>query len=112
MTDQEALGQASRGLQSPEPGQPRSKHGVLIAIAALLIVAAVVIAGVVPRMKARAALRTETNELAVPTVMVMHPKLGASQTEIVLPGNIQAFSDSPIYARTSGYLKNWYVDIR
>ena len=111
MTDQEALGQSSRGPQTPELGQPRSKHGVLIAIVALLIVAAVGIAGIVPRMKARAALRTETNELAVPTVTVMHPKIGAPQTEIVLPGNIQAFSDSPIYARTNGYLKNWYVDI-
>ena len=37
--------------------------------------------------------------------------MGAPQTEIVLPGNIQAFNDSPIYARTNGYLKKWYVDI-
>ena len=41
----------------------------------------------------------------------MHPKLGAPQNEVVLPGNIQAFNDSPIYARTNGYLKKWYVDI-
>jgi multidrug efflux pump subunit AcrA (membrane-fusion protein) len=42
---------------------------------------------------------------------VIHPTLGAPQTEIILPGNIQAFTDSPIYARTNGYLKKWYVDI-
>ena len=80
-------------------------------VVALLIVAAIVVAGVLPRLKARAALRTETNDLAIPTVNVMHPKLGAPQTEIILPGNIQAFTDSPIYARTNGYLKKWYVDI-
>jgi RND family efflux transporter MFP subunit len=88
-----------------------SKHGTLIAVIALLIVAAVVIAGVVPRLRAKAALRTETNENAIPTVSVMPPKLGALQNEIILPGNMQAFNDSPIYARTNGYLKKWYVDI-
>jgi RND family efflux transporter MFP subunit len=83
----------------------------LIAVVALLILAAVVIAGVVPRLKARAALVVTTRENAAPTVNVMHPKMGAPQAEIVLPGNIQAFNDSPIYARTDGYLKKWYVDI-
>ena len=73
--------------------------------------AAIVIAGILPRLKARAALRTETNDMAVPNVSVIHPKLGSPQEEIVLPGNMQAFTDSPIYARTNGYLKKWYVDI-
>jgi len=77
----------------------------------LLVVAVVVIAGVVPRFKARAALKTETRELAIPTVAVIRPKLGDPRTEIVLPGNMQAFADSPIYARTNGYLKAWYHDI-
>lgn len=91
--------------------QPRSKRGALWAILALLIVAAILIAGIVPRRNARAALKTETHDLAIPSVAVIHPKLGTPQTEIVLPGNIQAFTDSPIYARTNGYLKKWYVDI-
>jgi RND family efflux transporter MFP subunit len=90
---------------------PRSKRGWLWVLIALLIVAGIVIAGIVPRIKAGAALRTETNDLAVPTVNAVHPKPGSPQTEIVLPGNIQAFNDSPIYARTNGYLKKWYVDI-
>jgi RND family efflux transporter MFP subunit len=71
----------------------------------------VVIGGIVPRLKARAALRTETRDLAIPNVSVIHPRRGAPETEITLPGNIQAFNDSPIYARTNGYVKNWYVDI-
>lgn len=101
----------AEGEISPGPEEPRSSHGVWIAIIVLLIVAGVVIAGVVPREKAKAALRTETYDLAIPTVGVIHPKLGAPQTEIVLPGSIQAFIDSPIYARTNGYLKKWYADI-
>jgi RND family efflux transporter MFP subunit len=94
------------------PAQPpESKRGVLISIVVLVIVAAVVIGGIVPRRRARAALRDETNELAVPTVRVVHPSRGAPETEIVLPGNMQAFMDAPIYARTPGYLKTWYADI-
>ena len=92
-------------------GERGSTNGLLIAVIVLLIVAGVVIAGILPRERAKAALRTETNDNAVPTVQVLHPKMGAPQTQIVLPGDIQAFVDSPIYARTNGYLKHWYVDI-
>ncbi len=106
------------GKVQPPSGGPRpaskdsgSKHGVLIAVLAVLIIAGIVVAGIVPRIRAKAALRTATNELAVPTVAVIHPKRGAPQQEIVLPGNIQAFTDAPIYARTNGYLKKWYADI-
>jgi len=81
------------------------------AIVVLVVVAVIVVAGIVPRMRAAKALAVETRELAVPTVAVIHPKMGAPQSEIVLPGNMQAFMDAPIYARTSGYLKKWYVDI-
>jgi RND family efflux transporter MFP subunit len=91
--------------------RPRSGRGIWIAIIVLLVVAGVVIAGIIPRERAKAALRTETYDLAVPTVTVIHPKIGAPLQEIVLPGNIQAFIDSPIYARTNGYLKKWYADI-
>src|ERR1700726_3180328 len=105
MTDRQGNGiaQAGRGF-TPSDG-PRSKHGALVAVVVLIVVAGIVIAGIVPRLKAKAALRIETYDLAVPTVNVIHPKLGAPETEIVLPGNIQAFTDSPIYARTNGYLK-------
>jgi len=99
------------GRETGTPEQPRSKRGALWVIVALLVVAAIVVAGIVPRRRATAALRTETLDLAIPTVSVIHPKLGAPLSEITLPGNIQAFTDSPIYARTNGYLKKWYVDI-
>ena len=103
-------GERPSPTERPAPARP-GKHGVLVAFIALLIVAVAVAAGVVPRWRARAALKTETRDLATPSVSIIRPKLGAPQTEIVLPGNIQAFTDSPIYARTNGYLKNWYADI-
>lgn len=83
----------------------------LTALIVVLVLAGIVIAGIVPRIRARAALRTTTNEIAVPTVQVMQAKIGSPQTEIVLPGTIEAFVDSPIYSRTDGYLKKWYFDI-
>jgi RND family efflux transporter MFP subunit len=83
----------------------------VIALVAFLIAVAVVIAGIVPRVKARATLRNETNQLAVPAVVVVQPKRSADGQEIVLPANVQAFKDAPIYARTNGYLRRWYVDI-
>jgi RND family efflux transporter MFP subunit len=116
--DEEAMTEPLQN-KSPEPngqpanksGAPRSKRGFLFLIVAIIIVIAVVIAGVVPRMRAKAELRKETDKSAVPTVDVIQPKQGAPHQEIVLPGNIQAFTDAPIYARTNGYLKKWYVDI-
>ncbi|HEX4074510.1 MAG TPA: efflux RND transporter periplasmic adaptor subunit [Candidatus Acidoferrales bacterium] len=111
MADRQEGGASSPGAQPHRVGQTESKHGALIAVVVLLIVAAVVIAGVLPRLKAKAALKTSTYENSIPTVQVIRPKMGAPQAEIVLPGNAQAFKDSPIYARTNGYLKNWYVDI-
>jgi RND family efflux transporter MFP subunit len=111
------MAQTDEAVKQPElennsaPRQTGSKHGVLITVIALAIIAAVVIGGIVPRLRAKEALQKATYDLAVPTVNVAHPKQGAPQTEIILPGNMQAFTDSPIYARTNGYLKKWYVDI-
>jgi RND family efflux transporter MFP subunit len=110
------INESENKFPQPEPSSgksapPRSSHGYLFLIVAIVIVIVVVIAGVVPRLRAKAALRKETDKSAVPTVEVIEPKQGAPHQEIVLPGNIQAFIDAPIYARTNGYLRKWYVDI-
>ena len=109
MTEQRESETQFPGEAGPVPG--RSKHWVIIVIVALLIVAGLVIGGILPRRHAKAALDVETRDLAVPVVSVIHAKRGAPQQEIVLPASVQAFIDSPIYARTNGYLKKWYVDI-
>jgi RND family efflux transporter MFP subunit len=85
--------------------------GFLILLLAIVIAAGIVIAGIAPRLRARQTLREETDRLAAPPVNVIHPSRAAHAEEVVLPGNIQAFTDAPIYARTNGYLKRWYFDI-
>jgi RND family efflux transporter MFP subunit len=57
------------------------------------------------------ALANETEARAVPTVAVIHPVTEPTEEGLVLPGSMQAYVESPIYARTNGYLKKWYRDI-
>lgn len=97
------------GPNTPKPRRPA--HHYWIAVLAALTVVVLVISGIVPRVRARANLQKETQEMAVPSVTVIHPKRAEASPEIVLPANVQAFIDAPIYARTNGYLKKWYVDI-
>jgi RND family efflux transporter MFP subunit len=79
----------------------------------ILLAAAVGLAlwGINGRANALAVVTRETRDAAVPTVQVIHATAGAAAQEIVLPGTVQPFTDAPIYARTSGYLRKWYADI-
>lgn len=83
----------------------------LMPVTIVVVVAGVLFAGIRSRLTAEANLRTVTAQLAVPSVSVVLPKQTAPAQEIILPGNIQPFISSPIYARTDGYLKKWYFDI-
>ena len=67
--------------------------------------------GILVRAAASEELARATDQAATPVVSVVHPRAAAPMQEIVLPGNTQAFTDSPIYARTNGYLAHWYFDI-
>jgi RND family efflux transporter MFP subunit len=89
----------------------RRRTAILVATAALALLVLVIYSGIHSRAVAEARLEQRTEQAAIPTVAVVFPREGAPTQEIVLPGNTQAFSDSPIYARTSGYLKRWYFDI-
>src|ERR1700730_10005698 len=95
------------------PPPPRISRGkaTLLAAAALTAIALLISSGIHSRAAAESRLTKRTEEAAIPTVAVVFPQEGAPTQEIVLPGNAQAFSDAPIYARTSGYLKRWYFDI-
>ena len=93
-------------------------HGAGIGLATYLILAAVaaifvivIAVGFISRKKAEADLKQATAAAAIATVNVVYPKAGAPTDEIVLPGNTQAFTDAPIFARTNGYVKSWHVDI-
>ena len=79
-----------------------------------LVVAALVVLGAVTLFQRRTqyqALAKETETLAIPTVAVIHASVESAEEDLVLPGTMQAYVESPIYARTNGYLKKWYHDI-
>jgi RND family efflux transporter MFP subunit len=67
--------------------------------------------GIHSRTEAEKRLAENVRSSLIPVVTVIHPKGGAAAQEIELPGNTEAFTEAPIYARTSGYLKQWYLDI-
>ena len=84
------------------------------AVRVVLIVAGFAVAlavGIVPRLDARAALEQQTEALAVPTVQITLPTVAPPDQTLVLPGDIEAYQQTPIFARTNGYLKAWYADI-
>lgn len=91
--------------------QPKGSARWWLLLFAVVIAVGIIVGTVLPRIQARANLRKETDEMAVPTVSVVKPKRAAPADELVLPANVQAFADSPIYARTNGYLRRWYADI-
>jgi RND family efflux transporter MFP subunit len=89
---------------------PRGRQRLMIVIA-VLVVLGLAANGILSRRSAHAALVKDADVYSIPTVATIHPQKGAPDQELVLPGAMQAFVDTPIYARTSGYLKQWYVDI-
>jgi RND family efflux transporter MFP subunit len=101
----------SNNPRSNHPGRAFSKRAIAI-IATLTACAALAIAsGVHSRLTAETRLRESAQASAIPYVDVVSPKASADADEIALPGSTSAFNDTPIYARTSGYVKHWYVDI-
>ena len=94
-----------------KPAQPLSRSLFVGVAAAALALGAVIYLGIHERAMAASNLGSATERAATSTVTVVRPKSGGVLEEIVLPGNTQAFSDTPIFARTNGYLKRWYADI-
>ncbi|MEY2411545.1 MAG: hypothetical protein QOD84_151 [Acidobacteriaceae bacterium] len=89
----------------------RSRKAWIVLALAVIAVAALLVSGIWSRVKATTTLRMETAQAALPAVSVVSPQRTAPADEIILPGNVQPFITSPIYARTNGYLKKWYFDI-
>ena len=111
-----SLSDESAHVSSPSGKRRPAKNISLIGLAVLVLVAACILAvviffGVSERAKAGTTLQRDTLQNAVLSVAVTHPTRSAEAEEIKLPGNMQAFIDTPIWARASGYLKKWYVDI-
>jgi multidrug efflux system membrane fusion protein len=101
-------------LDKTEPvsstGPQKKPSYLLLTVATVVLIAAAVITFVI-RFGERRALAKETETLAVPSVVVIQPKPEPPQQELILPSTLQAYTESPIYARTNGYLARWYKDI-
>ena len=112
MTTEEP-GPAPEGAAAGEGRQSRHLSPVvLLALGALAGALAIgIFMGISARTSADAKVKRATQEAAVPVVKVVSPSPGAPTQEILLPGTTQAFTDTPIWARTNGYLKRWYFDI-
>ena len=100
------------GIQKPPevPPAPASKALTMVGIALLVLL----IAGALTlwdHVTHERALAKETERETVPTVAVVYPQSEKPDEDLVLPGSLQAYEESPIYARTNGYLVRWYKDI-
>jgi RND family efflux transporter MFP subunit len=103
------------GVQMDPAGQeqPRGKGSRVFTILFFIVIALVVLGAVTlfQRHAQDQALAKETETRAIPTVAVIHAAVESTEEDLVLPGAMQAYVESPIYARTNGYLKKWYHDI-
>ena len=107
---EDTIGGQTVPLNNVAVGNSPRRRWLALAIA-LLAVAALLISGIWSRVRARTTLNAETAQTALPPVSVVSPKQTAPTDELILPGNVQPFITSPIYARTNGYLRKWYFDI-
>lgn len=90
---------------------PRSSGGTAKIIFLLIVLGAAAAYGINQRVEAESRLRSETMASIIPNVNVVKAEPGAPTEDIVLPGEVQAWHEAPIYARTSGYVKAWNTDI-
>lgn len=92
----------------PDGDGPNLKRtGIIAAVAAIAVVGI----GIGTRVHSQAQLATWTHDQSTPTVNVIHAKPSAATTALTLPATLQALQSAPIYARTSGYMRKWFVDI-
>src|SRR6201992_4290763 len=110
-TDLNQASQNSPAQRAPIERQPLSRLLFAVLGVAALLLGVVIYSGIHQRAVAASNLETVTERAAIAPVNVTEPKSGAALDEIVLPGTTQAFIDTPIFARTNGYLKQWYFDI-
>ena len=97
-----------------DTGMPKPLSGrlaLLLIFVGLGLAVVLAVLGILPRLHARTTLQNNTDALAAPDVLTAKPTTGNPDQELLLPGALQAYIDSPVYARTSGYLRRWYVDI-
>ena len=103
-------GRPENGRPSDPGPAPAGRAKILIGAVLLVLITAGVVT-FLNRKSESDALAKETEAVSIPTVAVVQPQAEPGNDELVLPGNLQAFEESPIFARTNGYLLRWYKDI-
>jgi RND family efflux transporter MFP subunit len=98
-------------MSAEMPKKKRSWGLRVVGVIVLCGAGALAATGIMERKDSDAKLATWTNAQVIPSVTVIHPKTGAPEQEIVLPGDIQAWNQAVLYARVNGYLKSWSKDI-
>jgi RND family efflux transporter MFP subunit len=110
--EQQTTNKNSTDTPAPHLKSNTAWRGLLIVVLVGALLLGIAIAkGVIARANATSALEHETVRNSIPTVAVIRPQITSGAQEVVLPGNMQPFIDTPIWARASGYLKAWHVDI-
>jgi RND family efflux transporter MFP subunit len=110
-TDELQVANHASVSNASSPKRPATRPLVILIAVLVLLAAFGVFHGIHSRVEAEATLHQVARASAIPVVQVVHPRIGTDGEEIELPGNAKAFDDTPIYARTSGYVEHWYVDI-
>lgn len=114
-TSPESGPHAAHGQTEPpivlDPNRKLGRGAVVAAVFAALVLGFFILLGIHSRVQAEQSLTSTTQQDSVRAVAVTTPKHGSDALEITLPANTQAFIDTPIYARTNGYLRHWYADI-
>src|SRR6202035_3424289 len=98
-------------MNPSDPTMTRGSKTWWLRLMPLALVLLALTAGIIPRLKAHAALRTQTAAFVTPLVSVVQPKAAPAVQRIELPADARAFEETSIYARTNGYLAHWYKDI-
>jgi RND family efflux transporter MFP subunit len=106
-----AVASESPAPQTSVPGPALNRRGKVITLILVACLGLAIFSGIHSRLAAETTLQRTAQASAIEPVDVVYPKAGSETNEIALPGNTQAFNDTPVYARTSGYVKNWYADI-
>ncbi len=94
---------------NPLPTANRKALGTAALVGGVLVVL-IVAGGTAARLAQSASLKSETALMSTPSATVFQATSSQAGT-LALPGRVQAWNQAPVYARTSGYLKKWYVDI-
>lgn len=110
-TNTEMSSPAGSSALSAPPARGLTRGTWIGLIVVALVLAVVVVLGIASRSRQQGVLEEENKTSSISDVEIVHPSGSAVSDEIALPGNTQAYVDTPIYSRTSGYLKSWYFDI-